>query len=67
MTSLDFWLYATMLVSILFFGTAAILALAWGIRNQQFENFERSAQAIFDPDEPIGEITDRFPEDSTRK
>ena len=47
--------------------TAMVLALAWGVRDGQFENFTRSAQAIFDPDEPIGEATDGFPGQPQRR
>ena len=54
--------YAVLLGSIVFFGGAAVLALAWAVRDGQFQNFERSARSIFDPDEPIGRVTDRFPE-----
>lgn len=56
--------YLVLLGSIVFFGGAAVLALSWAVQNGQFENFERSARSIFDPDEPIGELTDHFPEDS---
>jgi cbb3-type cytochrome oxidase maturation protein len=51
-----------LLGSIVFFGGAAVLALAWAVRDGQFQNFERSAKTIFDPAEPIGEMTDYFPD-----
>ncbi len=61
------WMNATTIVYILiglsmitFFGLV-IMALTWSLKSGQFENFERSAQAIFDPDEPIGIVTDSFP------
>jgi cbb3-type cytochrome oxidase maturation protein len=57
----DFMVYATLFGSIVFFGGAAVLALAWAVRDGQFENFHRGARSIFDPDEPIGEMTDAFP------
>lgn len=62
MDSNDFLIYAVLLGSVVFFGGAAVLALAWAVRDGQFENFERSAQSIFDPDEPVGMITDHFPD-----
>ncbi len=62
MTIDSFIVYAVLIGSIVIFGGAAVLALAWAVRDGQFENFERSARSIFDPDEPIGQITDRFPD-----
>lgn len=55
--------YAVLLGSVFFFGGVAVLALSWAVRDGQFQNFERTAQSIFDPDEPVGQMTDRFPED----
>ena len=62
MTTTEFWISAVMLLSILFFGGVAVMALGWGLRDGQFENFEKSAEGIFGPDEPIGERTDSFPD-----
>jgi hypothetical protein len=53
--------YVVIFVSFLFFGLSVVLALAWALRNGQMENFQRGATAIFDPDEPLGAITDSFP------
>ncbi len=58
----DFIIYAVLLGSIFVFGGAAVLALSWSVRDGQFRNFERSARSIFDPAEPIGEMTDVFPD-----
>lgn len=44
----------------LFFVVAA-LALHWAHKHGQLSNLERGAQSIFDEDEPMGEVTDRFP------
>jgi cbb3-type cytochrome oxidase maturation protein len=63
MTSDEFVINAVLLGSIVVFGGAAVLALSWAVRDGQFENFERSARSIFDPAEPIGETTDRFPDE----
>jgi len=67
MTLDDFIVYAVLLGSIVLFGGAAILALSWAVRDGQFQNFERGAKTIFDPDEPIGEITDCFPDCETSR
>jgi cbb3-type cytochrome oxidase maturation protein len=66
MTNDDFIIYVILIASIFIFGGAAILALAWAVRDGQFENFERSARSIFDPAEPVGEMTDRFPETAAK-
>jgi hypothetical protein len=51
--------YAVLLGSAMLFGGAAVLALAWAFRNGQMSNFARGATSIFDPDEPVGEVTDQ--------
>ena len=38
-----------------------MLALGWAFRSGQFNNFHQGAQSIFGADEPVGEITDAFP------
>ena len=62
MNANDYIVYAVLLGSVFFFGGAAVLALAWAVRQGQFENFDDAARSIFDADEPIGESTDRFPQ-----
>ena len=57
----DFAVILTIVVASLLFSGAAVLALGWALRSGQFENFERGARSIFDPDEPVGEPTDAFP------
>lgn len=66
MTSVDLAVLATTVGSIVLFGGAAVLALGWAFRSGQFDNFERSARSIFAPDEPIGEMTDAFPDTSSK-
>ena len=66
-TSNDKLMIAIVLVATLMFVGAMILALSWGVRDGQFQNFQRSAQAIFDPDEPIGTATDGFPGEPQRR
>ena len=67
MTFVDYVLTATILMSIVFFGGAAVLAFSWAVKDGQFTNFERASRAIFDPDEPLGEVTDRFPGSPVRE
>lgn len=50
----------------LFFIVAA-LALYWAHRNGQLKNLERGAQSIFDEDEPMGAVSDQFPEKRRKK
>ena len=67
LTTNDKLLIVIVVAASLMFAGAMVLALAWGVRDGQFENFTRSAQAIFDPDEPIGEATDGFPGQPQRR
>lgn len=61
MNSANIAVLATVIGSIVAFGTVTIMALGWAFRDGQFENFEQGAASIFGPDEPIGEPTDAFP------
>jgi len=53
---------------LLIFGTIGLLSItvvvlfAWAIRSGQFADFQQGATSIFDDDEPLGEMTDWFPE-----
>jgi nitrogen fixation-related uncharacterized protein len=58
--------YLVIFASFLLFALSVVLALAWALRNGQMKNFERGATAIFDPDEPIGAVTDSFPSAPTQ-
>jgi cbb3-type cytochrome oxidase maturation protein len=60
-TTADLAVLATTVGSIVLFGGATVLALGWAFRSGQFDNFQKDAQSIFDADEPVGEITDTFP------
>jgi cbb3-type cytochrome oxidase maturation protein len=40
----------------------AILAFGWALRQGEFEHLEKTALSIFDEDEPVGVMTDRFPD-----
>jgi len=65
MTTVDLAILATTVGSIVLFGGATVLALGWAFRSGQFDNFQKGAQSIFGPDEPIGEMTDAFPNSVT--
>ena len=45
----------------LVFGSSAVLALIWAVQSGQFRDPKKAAATIFDDEEPIGQITDRFP------
>jgi hypothetical protein len=40
---------------------SALLALRWAVRTGQLEEFQKAALLIFDEEEPVGQMTDRFP------
>lgn len=50
----------------LFAGVTMVWLLAWAIRRGEFQNLRDGARMIFDDDEPIGTITDHFPDDATK-
>jgi nitrogen fixation-related uncharacterized protein len=53
--------YALVFGSVAAFGLTAVYGLVWAVRNRQLERFARGATSIFDAEEPVGEMTDRFP------
>ncbi len=54
------YIIAGFIFASLFF-VAAALALNWAHKNGQLSDLNRGAKSIFDEDEPLGEVTDRFP------
>ncbi len=45
------------------FGIVTIWALAWAIRSGQFQqSLSEGNEVIFDDEEPVGEMTDTFPD-----
>ena len=51
--------YLLFLLTLMIFGGAAVLALAWAISSgQMVRNLSRGGNSIFAVDEPIGETTD---------
>lgn len=55
-TVLAIWIFMTLL------GLSAVLALAWAFQSGQFNDLERGARSIFDEEEPVGQMTDHFPD-----
>ena len=51
--------YVVLIATGFVFAGAAVWAFGWAFRNGQMSNFARGATSIFDPDEPVGEVTDQ--------
>lgn len=45
---------------------SAIAALYWAASNGEFDNLEDKSRVIFGDDEPVGKVTDAFPEKKTK-
>jgi nitrogen fixation-related uncharacterized protein len=43
------------------FFLAAAAALYWAHKHGQLTNLEKGSRSIFDEDEPMGEVSDKFP------
>jgi cbb3-type cytochrome oxidase maturation protein len=56
------WIFYTLafLIATALSGTA-VYALFWSSKHGQLRDFERGATSIFDEQEPVGKMTDRFP------
>jgi nitrogen fixation-related uncharacterized protein len=54
--------YTVIGIFVVVFGVSAVWGLVWAIRTGQMSNFAQGAESIFDDEEPIGEMTDRFPD-----
>jgi cbb3-type cytochrome oxidase maturation protein len=52
--------------SFVFLTGSALWALRWALRSGQFKDSERTALSIFDDEEPVGEVQDRFPNGAPR-
>jgi len=44
------------------FSVSTIYALWWALRGGQMSNFQQGATSIFDDEEPLGQVTDTFPD-----
>ena len=47
--------------SVLVLPATALWALRWAMQNGEFKDLNMQALSIFDEDEPVGRMTDRFP------
>jgi nitrogen fixation-related uncharacterized protein len=59
-------IYIFIFGSVLVFGLTAVAGLVWAVRTGQLRDFGVGATSIFDDDEPVGVMTDTFP-DSERQ
>lgn len=50
------------LVVLAVFAATAVFGLVWAIRRGHVQDFQRGATSIFDDEEPMGEVSDRFPD-----
>jgi nitrogen fixation-related uncharacterized protein len=55
-------IYVFIFGSVLVFGLTAVAGLVWAVRTGQMRNFSVGATSIFDDDEPVGVMTDTFPD-----
>lgn len=56
------WTFVIIFSTVAALGATVLWAFTWAIRTGQFEDFQRGATSIFDADEPLGQMTDRFPD-----
>jgi cbb3-type cytochrome oxidase maturation protein len=57
--------YIILFASIL--GLTAVIALFWAVQSGQMNDFSQAAYSIFDTEEPVGQVTDRFPTDDAHR
>jgi nitrogen fixation-related uncharacterized protein len=48
--------------SVIVLPAVALLALRWAVRHGEFRNLQKTALSIFDEEEPVGRMTDHFPD-----
>ena len=51
--------------SVVVLPATALLALRWTARHGGFDDLQKTALSIFDEEEPVGRVTDRFPAGTT--
>lgn len=61
------WVYALIWGSWVLFGALTVFGLAWAVRTGQLARPRAGAESIFDADEPVGQVTDRFPDGGARR
>jgi cbb3-type cytochrome oxidase maturation protein len=54
------------LVTVTGLTVCAIVAFGWAVKDGQFADFEAGARSIFDASEPVGRVTDEFPDGTGR-
>lgn len=59
-------LYALLFLVASALTASAVYALYWSSKHGQLRDFERGAVSIFDDEEPLGQMTDRFPPDRAK-
>jgi nitrogen fixation-related uncharacterized protein len=53
--------------AIILMAISAVAAFTWTARRGEFESMQRTAEEIFDSEEPIGQLSDVFPDAKTRE
>ncbi|MEL7500395.1 MAG: cbb3-type cytochrome oxidase assembly protein CcoS [Planctomycetota bacterium] len=48
-------------------GSSAVAGLIWAVASGQFHALQQTADSIFDDDEPIGQPTDAFPQQTNQE
>lgn len=59
LTHITIWLFMLLL------GGTAVAALVWAFATGQLRDFQAGATSIFDEDEPVGIMTDAFPDNAS--
>ncbi len=59
-------IYLLVLGGMIFLSGSALVAFYWAVQSGQFRGLGRAATVIFDDKEPMGKMTDRFPEKNAR-
>ena len=50
---------------VLLLGASAVGGLIWAIGSGQFQSSRDAAESIFDLQEPVGKVTDAYPDDQS--
>ena len=65
--SINVAIVLVMLVAMVAILLSAVAALYWAASHGEFADLEKKSRVIFDEDEPVGEVTDAFPQPRNRK
>lgn len=55
-------IYVFIFGSVAVAGATAAFGLVWALKHGQMQRFSRGATSIFDDEEPVGRVTDGFPD-----